>query len=168
MFARLLILFITVPLIELFLFAKIGSKIGLPATLVVIIITGALGAWLTKIQGLRTYAKFQRASAEGRLPHNEVIDGLIILVAGAVLLTPGFLTDAVGFSLLVPPIRAVVRNWLGGYLKGRAKVVISSRVNVTGPTAPGSPSPGIRNARQVEGKVFEVETEPIEDKTPDA
>ena len=57
MFARLLILFITVPLIELFLFAKIGSKIGLPATLVVIIITGALGAWLTKIQGLRTYAK---------------------------------------------------------------------------------------------------------------
>jgi len=168
MFLRLLILFITVPLIELFLFVKIGSKIGLPATLVIIIITGALGAWLTRIQGLKTYAKFQKASAEGRLPHNEVVDGLIILVAGAVLLTPGFLTDAVGFSLLIPPVRAVVRNRLAGYLKGRAKVVISSRVNVNPAGTAATPPQGIRNARQVEGKVIDVETEPADEKSPDA
>ena len=123
MFARLLILFITVPVVELFLFMKIGSKIGIVPTFGIILVTGILGAWLTKFQGMRTLARYQQAMAEGRLPHEEVMDGLMILLAGAVLLTPGFLTDAVGFSLLIPGVRAVVRKWLAHYLKGKIQLM---------------------------------------------
>jgi len=123
MFARLLILFIAVPLVELVLFMQIGTRIGIVPTFAIILLTGVLGAWLTKLQGLRTLARYQQALAEGRLPHQEVMDGLMILGAGAVLLTPGFLTDTVGFLLLVPAIRSVVRNWLAGYLKGKIQVV---------------------------------------------
>jgi UPF0716 protein FxsA len=68
-------------------------------------------------------AKFQQATSEGRMPHKEALDGLMILLAGAVLLTPGFLTDTIGFLLLIPPIRALVRNSLASRLKGKIKVV---------------------------------------------
>jgi len=122
MFARLLILFITIPVVELILFMQIGSKIGIVPTFGIILVTGILGAWLTKLQGMRTLARYQQAINEGRLPHEEVMDGLMILVAGAVLLTPGFLTDALGFSLLVPAIRGGVRKRLAHYLKGKIQV----------------------------------------------
>lgn len=123
MFAKLLALFILVPLVELYLFLAIGGRIGLASTLGIIIFTGILGASLTKSQGARALARFRLASAEGRLPHKEVLDGLLILIAGAVLLTPGFLTDAVGFLLLVPPVRAVIRAHLGTYLKSKITLV---------------------------------------------
>lgn len=123
MFAKLLLLFITVPVIELILFIKIGSKIGLLPTFATIVITGVLGAYLTKQQGLRTWRKFQSTSASGQLPANEAIDGLLILIAGAVLLTPGFLTDAVGFLMLVPFVRAAIRSQVTGKLKNKVQVV---------------------------------------------
>ena len=77
MFARLLILFITIPMIELILFLTLGEWMGLPATIGVVILTGFLGAWLTKKQGLRTLRRYREALAEGRLPHDEVLEGLI-------------------------------------------------------------------------------------------
>ena len=77
MFARLLILIITVPVVELILFIKIGTRIGMLSTFVIILLTGILGAWLTKLQGMRTLARYQQAVNEGRLPHEEVIDGLL-------------------------------------------------------------------------------------------
>ncbi|MDF1741503.1 MAG: FxsA family protein [Verrucomicrobiales bacterium] len=123
MFARLLLLFIGIPVVELFLFMVLGSKIGIPLTLLIIIVTGALGAHLTRSQGMQALNKYKAATAQGKLPHEEVLDGLMILVAGAVLLTPGFLTDAIGFSLLVPSIRDSVRKVLGAYLKGKITVV---------------------------------------------
>ena len=123
MLARLLLLFIGIPVIELCLFMVLGSKIGIAPTLLIIIITGALGAYLTKSQGLKALNNYQAATAQGKLPHEEVLDGLMILIAGAVLLTPGFLTDAIGFSLLVPSIRASVRKVLGAYLKGKVSIV---------------------------------------------
>ncbi|MEC5126715.1 FxsA family protein [Verrucomicrobiales bacterium BCK34] len=123
MFARLLLLFIGIPVIELFLFMVLGSKIGIPLTLLIIILTGALGAHLTRSQGLQALNNYKAATAQGKLPHEEVLDGLMILIAGAVLLTPGFLTDAIGFSLLVPSIRGSVRKVLGAYLKGKITVV---------------------------------------------
>ena len=101
MFGKLLILFIAVPISELYLFMTIGKQIGLLQTLLIIALTAVLGAWLTKMQGARALARFQKATAEGRLPHEEVLDGVMILIAGVVLLTPGFLTDAVGFALLL-------------------------------------------------------------------
>lgn len=123
MFAKLLLLFIAVPVIELLLFIRIGGKIGLLPTFATIVITGILGAYLTKQQGLRTWRKFQTTSASGQLPANEAIDGLLILIAGAVLLTPGFLTDVVGFLLLVPFVRAAIRSQVTGKLKHKVQVV---------------------------------------------
>ncbi len=122
MFARLLILFITIPLIELFIFLTLGDQIGLLPTIGIIVVTGFLGAYLTKRQGFKALAKYQEAVHAGRLPHKEVVDGLMILVAGAVLLTPGFLTDAIGFALLLPVVRDQVRVLFGKYLKGRVTV----------------------------------------------
>ncbi len=123
MFLKLLVLFILVPIAELFLFLRIGVRIGLPATLAIILLTAVIGAALTKSQGARALASFRQAMAQGKLPHREALDGLLILLAGAVLLTPGFLTDTVGFLLLFPPLRAGIRARLGNYLKGRIQVI---------------------------------------------
>jgi UPF0716 protein FxsA len=126
MFFKILLLFIFVPIAELYLFLTLGARIGLPATLAIILLTAVLGASLTKTQGAKALANFRKATAEGRLPHQEALDGLLILLAGAVLLTPGFLTDTVGFLLLLPPSRAVIRGWLAHYLKGRIRFVSPS------------------------------------------
>lgn len=122
-FGKLLLLFILVPLAELYLFMTLGAQLGFPNTIAMIIITAIIGATLTKSQGRLAMAKFQQATSEGRMPHKEALDGLMILLAGAVLLTPGFLTDAIGFLLLIPPIRALVRTSLSKRLKGKIKVV---------------------------------------------
>jgi UPF0716 protein FxsA len=146
MLLRLLALFILVPIAELAIFIALGDKIGLWRTLAIIVITGILGAALTKSQGTRALQRFRQASAEGRLPHQEVTDGLLILIAGAVLLTPGFLTDTVGFLLLVPPVRALVRGRLAAYLKSKIKIVT--------PNMPGEPAPPPPPGK---GKVIDVE-----------
>ncbi|MFT5104861.1 MAG: UPF0716 protein FxsA [Verrucomicrobiales bacterium] len=151
MFGKLLLLFIAIPVIELYLFMTLGDKIGVPRTLGIIVATAFLGAWLTKKQGARAMAKLQLAMAEGRMPHNEVLDGVMILIAGVVLLTPGFLTDAIGFALLVPPVRAVVRKALGSALKGRVQIVT--------PGGAASPGPSRRN----DDDVIEAEVEIVED-----
>ncbi len=122
MFIRLLILFISVPLLELSIFLHLGTKIGIPTTIAIVILTGFLGAWLTRNQGLKVLLKYQESIQSGKIPHQELIDGLLILVAGAVLLTPGFLTDVIGFSLLIPPVREKVRAVIGRYLKNRIQV----------------------------------------------
>lgn len=112
MFARLLVLFIAVPLVELVFLLQVGSKIGLFPTITVIVVTGAIGATLTRRQGMQTLSRYQEALSQGRIPHQELLEGLLILIAGAVLLTPGFLTDAAGFLLLIPSIREAIRKRL--------------------------------------------------------
>jgi UPF0716 protein FxsA len=118
-FVRLLLLFTLVPLVELLLLLRVGAWVGLPATLVLVLGTGALGAWLARQQGLRTLHKLRQDLAEGRMPTERLVDGLLILIAGAVLLTPGLITDACGFFLLVPPGRAVVRRALAEWFQSR-------------------------------------------------
>jgi UPF0716 protein FxsA len=110
MFLRLLLLFTIVPLVELFLLVKLGSVIGLGPTILIVICTGALGAWLARRQGLGVLNRISGDFSAGRLPADALIDGLLILIAGAVLLTPGLITDALGFLLLVPRGRAVIRK----------------------------------------------------------
>ena len=147
------------PILELALFLKIGAKIGLAPTLVIIFITAVLGAWLTRSQGMQTLARFQQATAEGRLPHAEVLDGLMILLAGAVLLTPGFLTDTVGFLLLVPPVRAAVRARLGKTLKSRVHIVGSIPGTASDPAhGPFPPSGGQPTERVIDAKVIDEDT----------
>jgi UPF0716 protein FxsA len=110
MFLRLLLLFTIVPLVELFLLVKLGTVIGIGATVLIVICTGILGAWLARWQGLGVLRRLTEDMNQGRLPADALIDGLLILIAGAVLLTPGLITDGLGFLLLVPQGRAVVRR----------------------------------------------------------
>lgn len=166
MFAKLLLLFITIPVIELILFIKIGSKIGLPSTLAIIILTGFLGAFLTKQQGLRTWRKFQATSASGQLPANEAVDGLLILIAGAVLLTPGFLTDVVGFLLLVPMVRAAIRSQITGKLKDKINIVGQGATFTPGATPPGEGGERVASGRVVDSKPSNKDSETIDKLAP--
>jgi len=110
MFLRLFLLFTIVPLVELVLLIKIGGVIGVAPTIAIVIGTGVLGAWLARWQGLAVLRRIGDEMAAGRLPTDALIDGLLVLVAAAMLLTPGFLTDSAGFLLLVPGTRAKVRR----------------------------------------------------------
>ncbi len=151
MFARLFLLLLIVPIVEFYLIIRIGSRIGFGVTLGIVVLTALLGATLTRAQGMRAWIRFQQASSEGRMPHREVLDGIMILLAGVVLLTPGFLTDAVGFLLLVPPVRAALRDRVGKALKGRVRVM-GMPVGDKDPRQVG-PEP---KERMVEGKVIEL------------
>lgn len=132
MLLRLLLLFTTIPLAELALLLWIGGRIGLLPTVVLILLTGALGAALARHQGLATWGRFQEALAAGRLPGRELLEGLLILVAGALLLTPGVLTDAAGFLLLVPPARRWIVRRSEARLRGRFVLAGAVRGRPTG------------------------------------
>ena len=119
---KLVLLFTVVPLVELALLIRVGALLGVEATVAMVVLTGVLGAWLARVQGLRTVVALQQDMAAGRLPAGRLVDGLLILVAGAVLLTPGLLTDALGFFLLVPPGRAVVRRRLRRWFRDRLRI----------------------------------------------
>ncbi len=123
MFLRLLLLFTVVPLIELYLLITIGGVIGVMPTIAIVIGTGVLGAWLARWQGLAVLRRISDEMAAGRLPTDALIDGLLILVAAAVLLTPGLLTDSLGFLLLVPASRAVVRKIVASAIARRVPEV---------------------------------------------
>jgi UPF0716 protein FxsA len=105
MFGRMLLLFIFLPMVELYLLIMLGSRIGAMPTIGLIVFTGVLGATLARQQGLSVLSKIQREMASGRPPTQELVEGALIVVGGIVLLTPGIITDLFGFSLLVPPIR---------------------------------------------------------------
>ena len=121
MFLRLLLLFTIVPLTELYLLVKLGTLVGVAPTVALVVFTGVLGAWLARVQGLSVLQRLGEDLTEGRLPTDALIDGLLILIAGAVLLTPGLLTDAIGFFLLVPQGRAVVRKVVAARFASRFK-----------------------------------------------
>ncbi|MEE8580559.1 MAG: FxsA family protein [Myxococcota bacterium] len=125
---RLLLLFIGLPALELALLIEIGSRIGTGATLGLILVTGAIGASLARGQGLALIAEVRRELAEGRLPAASLVDGLLILIAAAVLVTPGVLTDAFGFLCLVPAFRAWVKREL---LRRLERAVADGRVEVS-------------------------------------
>jgi len=105
MFGRMLLLFVFLPMVELYLLIMLGSRIGAMPTIGLIVFTGVLGATLARQQGLSVLSKIQREMASGNPPTQELVEGALIVVGGIVLLTPGIITDLFGFSLLVPPIR---------------------------------------------------------------
>ena len=110
MFVRLATLFILVPLVELYLLIQVGSLVGVEITIGIVVVTGLVGAWLARFQGLKVLNEVRASLSVGEMPADALIDGLLILVAGAVLLTPGLLTDALGFGLLIPRGRRIVRS----------------------------------------------------------
>lgn len=132
----------------------LGKHLGLPPTLIIIVVTAFIGAALTKSQGGRAFANFQNALAMGKMPHKEMVDGLLILIAGAVLLTPGFLTDTVGFLLLLPPARAVIRGLLTEQLAKKVNVSVGG--NPLDPNFEPQTEDEASRAKQVSGKVIDV------------
>lgn len=119
MFLRLLVIFTVIPLIELYLLLKVGSVIGVFNTIALVILTALTGAYLARRQGLETLAKIRQQLSLGTLPADELIDGVSILVASLLLVTPGLLTDAFGFSLLIPFTRFKLREYLKRIFRDR-------------------------------------------------
>lgn len=112
MFGLLLLAFLVVPIIELYLFVEVSSQIGFGAALLWIVGVSVVGAWLVKREGMSAFRRANEKVAVGEVPTDELITGILILFAGALMLTPGFLTDGVGMLLLFPPSRALVRSRL--------------------------------------------------------
>lgn len=119
--SRLFLLFIGVPLLELFVLVKVGQMVGFLPTVGLVVLTGVAGGILARMEGLRTILKLQGELAHGRLPGGALMDGFAILLGGALLLTPGILTDLVGFSFLLPPTRKVLLSSIKKKLEGRLK-----------------------------------------------
>jgi UPF0716 protein FxsA len=122
----LVVLFIVVPLVELYVILQVGDAIGIVPTLLILIADSVLGSILLKSQGRAVWRRFNDHLAQGRMPHREVIDGVLVIFGGAFLITPGFLTDVVGLALLLPPTRAVFRRFLVRRL-GRRIIVGGTR-----------------------------------------
>ncbi|MDC0246797.1 FxsA family protein [Deltaproteobacteria bacterium] len=119
MFFKLFLAFTTIPLVEIYLLIHIGSVFGVFTSIALVFFTGLLGAYLARIQGIKTLFKIQESIKEGRMPSGEMLEALLIVAAGIVLLTPGFLTDTIGFLLLLPNIREIVKSWVQSKIKNQ-------------------------------------------------
>ncbi|WP_181349819.1 FxsA family protein [Thalassobacillus sp. CUG 92003] len=117
MFRWLLLLIIIVPALEIGILVWAGNIIGPWWVILLIISTGVLGAWLAKQQGLETIRHFQQSMSMGQMPRDTLLDGACILVGGTVLLTPGFITDAIGFLLLLPVTRTPLKRVIGSLIR---------------------------------------------------
>ena len=118
-FGWLVLLFVVTPLLELAILFKVKEWLGLQETILLVLCTGIVGAWLARAQGFVVLQKIQQDMSAGRLPAPYLLDGLMIIIAGALLITPGLLTDTVGFLLLIPRVRAFVKLWLRARIEAR-------------------------------------------------
>jgi UPF0716 protein FxsA len=112
MFVKLFLAFTLIPFVEIYLLIKIGAQIGAFNTILIVILTGLLGASLARLEGIKTMTKVRESLNRGDLPAEEMLDAMLIFVAGVVLLTPGFITDLTGLALLVPKLRYWFKRWL--------------------------------------------------------
>ncbi len=139
MFRILFLLFLLVPILEIYLLIKVGNVIGAPLTVAAVVFTAVLGALLLRFQGLLTFQRVQQALARGELPTVAMLEGVVLLVAGALLLTPGFFTDAIGFLGLIPPLR-------------RAMILKLLQQGTFGRRPPGPRPPHDQGPRVIEGE----------------
>jgi UPF0716 protein FxsA len=115
----LVLLFIVVPIAELYVIIQVGELIGVVPTLLLLLLDAFLGSWLLKHEGRSAWRRFNQALAERRMPGKEVADGFLVILGGALLIAPGFITDVIGAILLIPPTRAVVRLLIVRHYSGR-------------------------------------------------
>ena len=120
---RLILLLTVVPLVELVILLRLAAWTSWQATLLLVIVTGVVGAWLARREGLKAVGRIRAELGRGRMPADAVIDGLLILAAGIVLVTPGVLTDLCGFALLVPGFRRTLRRRVGIWIRRHFEVV---------------------------------------------
>lgn len=160
---KLFLLFTTIPLLELWILFQISLRTGILPTIALVIVTGVVGASLARWQGVITLQKMSAELAQGRMPTDQLIDGALILVAGAVLLTPGIITDVFGFLLLIPPCRAVAKKLAVAYFKKHWRVVHfrqgSVVVDVQGGAVNPQPSHERMDHDTPSGKVIDVTPE---------
>lgn len=175
----LILLFIVVPLVELFVIIEVGQAIGVWPTIALLFLDSILGAMLLRSQGRAVWRRFNEALATGRVPHREVFDGAMVIFGGALLLTPGFVTDIVGLLLLIPPSRALIRRFLSRLFVGR--LTLGPRVAYWGygryqdrrgaqPPPRTRPEPAPRSGRtpyDVEGTAREVDDDQSLPRPPD-
>jgi len=121
MFGRLLALFLIAPIVELALLIQLGRYIGYWPTIGIVVLTALIGSYMTRREGLGVWRRFNARLQSGELPGQELLDGVIILVSGALLITPGVLSDLAGFIGLFPVSRAVVRRMLDRRIRGAMK-----------------------------------------------
>ncbi len=119
MFFKLFLIFAVIPVIELALLIKIGSVIGTLNTIIIVILTAVVGAYMVKLEGIAVMYRIQENMQQGTFPAEELINGMMILMAGVLLLTPGFFTDVVGFLMVFPVSRSVIKRIAGRYIKKR-------------------------------------------------
>lgn len=119
MLLRLFLIFSVVPIIELYLLIRVGKLIGALPTVALLLVVSLAGAWLVRSQGFVILRRIQDELALGRLPAAGLLDGALVLLGGLLLLTPGFISDVVGLFFIVPPTRAVIKQFLGLWLQNR-------------------------------------------------
>lgn len=142
MLGRIFLLFTLVTLVELAILVPLSSAIGILPTLAMVVVTGLLGAWLAKREGVRVLSQAQQRLQRGEMPTSELLDGVCVLIAGAFLMTPGVLTDVVGFLLLTPagrrPLHTLSKRWMERWLANSAQRVVVTSAGFDG-FAHGSP-----------------------------
>ncbi len=144
-----LVLFVVLPLIEIAVFVQVGGEIGLGPTLLLCLLTAVIGGVLVRRQGLQVLMSGRVQMSQGALPVDEIFSGICLLFAGALLMTPGFVTDAIGFSLLVPAVRTYLRSFLmrhGATFFGVQFTDTSARSSTRGPGYPYDSGPGAIDA----------------------
>jgi UPF0716 protein FxsA len=157
MLPLLVLLFIVVPIVELFVIIQVGEAIGVLPTIALLIADSVLGSMLMRSQGRAAWRRFNAALTDGRIPHREVLDGALVIFGGALLVTPGFVTDILGIVLLLPPTRALVRGVLARRLLPR--VVAGGLGRFGGPSGAGGARgrPGSGDGADVEGSATEID-----------
>ncbi len=156
--ALLVVVFVVVPLAELFVLIQVGGQIGALPTIAILVADSILGSLLLRSQGREAWRRFNAALAAGRPPAREVLDGGLVIFGGAFLITPGFLTDLVGLALLLPPTRALVRRALVGHFSRRAVVGVAAAAGRRRSRARAAP----QQPYDVEGNAVEVESGRLE------
>jgi UPF0716 protein FxsA len=148
----LVLLFIVVPIAELAVLIQVGQLIGVWWTILLLVADALLGSWLLKTQSRAAWRRFNEALANGRVPHREVIDGVLVIFGGVLLLTPGFITDIFGLLFLFPPTRVLLRGIL--VRRGALKLVGSMPGTATPPNG------RFRHPDDVESTAVDVDPDP--------
>ncbi len=156
----LYLFFLLVPLVEIYVLIQVGAVIGALPTVILVVLTAVIGVGLLRSQGLRTWMRAQEQLARGVLPAGELLEGMLLMLAGAFLLTPGFVTDTLGFLLLVPAVRALLIR----------RLMASGRWQVGAGFGPAGPVPGAGPASEAGvagGRVIEGEFSRCEEESAD-
>ena len=159
MFFYLFLLFTLVPLVELALLIWIGTKTSVLFTIALVLVSGVVGAMLARQQGFRAIERILAELRAGRMPAEAVVDGVLILVAGVMLITPGVLTDGVGFLLLVPPTRRLLKRGVSAWLLRRVSVRVERNRAASHWRDPADDTPRAQRDEIIEARVVQTHSE---------